>query len=156
MKRLMMAGWCVAAVAAALADTWYVDDDNYGNSGNGTSAAAAFGTIQEAMDNSSLRSGDTVILMPGTYDQGSTAYAKGGGTAARVYVPKGNITIRSSTGKPEDVHIVGKYDTSEGNDHGIGPDSMRCLASASSDVIVQGVTFRDGATSLTNGHGGGV
>ena len=66
MKRLMVAGWCVAAVAAALADTWYVDDDNYGSSGNGTSAAAAFGTIQEAMDNSSLRSGDTVILMPGT------------------------------------------------------------------------------------------
>ena len=156
MKRLIVAGWCVAAVAVAGADTWYVDDDNYGSSGDGRSAATAFGTVQEAMDNSNLRSGDTVILMPGTYDQGGAGYTKGSGVAARVYVPQGNITIRSSTGKPEDVHIVGKYDTSEVNDHGIGPDSMRCLASASSAVIVQGVTFRDGATSLTNGLGGGV
>ena len=68
MKCLMVAGWCVAVFAAASAGTWYVDDDKYGSSGDGRSAATAFGTIQEAMDNASLQEGDTVILMPGTYD----------------------------------------------------------------------------------------
>ena len=164
MKRLMMAGWCVAAVAAALADTWYVDDDNYGNSGNGTSAAAAFGTIQEAMDNSSLKSGDTVILMPGTYDQGSDVTTGGQGMAARVVVKKANITIRSSTGKAEDVHIVGQLDNSEGNDHGMGSSSMRCIADTGvAGVVVHGVTIRNGSTVPTilnkgtpDGRGGGI
>ena len=164
MKRLMVAGWCVAAVAAAMAETWYVDDDNYGSSGDGRSAATAFGTIQEAMDNASLTAGDTVILMPGSYDQGGDVTTGGQGMAARVVVKKANITIRSSTGKAEDVHIVGHLDNSAGNDHGMGTGAMRCLADTGvTGIVVHGVTFRNGATTpeilksgSPDGRGGGI
>ena len=44
----------ITAVTCSAANVWYVDDDNYGSSGDGRSATTAFGTIQEAMDNSNL------------------------------------------------------------------------------------------------------
>ena len=178
MKRLALVGWCVAAmatVAIADANTWYVDDNNYNeNYANaaayiaagydGTSPEKAFGTIQAVMDYSGLVAGDTVILLPGTYDKGSGTITGGQGMAARVVVKKANVTIRSSTGKAADVHIVGNMDTSAENDHGMGPSSMRCIADTGvTGIVVQGVTIRNGSTVLTilkdgnpDGRGGGV
>ena len=56
---------------------WYVDDDNYGKAGmDGATPETAFGTIQEAIDAETTSSGDTIKVLPGTYNQGSVEEKK--------------------------------------------------------------------------------
>ena len=82
MKRMIPCLTMFAATAAAFAaNTWYVDDDNYNESYataadyiaagfDGTTTNKAFGTIQMAIDATTTKSGDTILVCPGTYDKG--------------------------------------------------------------------------------------
>ena len=51
--------------STALADTWYVDGDG----------SADYQTIQEALDHQNTKSGDTIIVMPGTYTGSNSVVA---------------------------------------------------------------------------------
>ena len=74
------------------ANIWYVDDDNYGKAEmDGKSPETAFGSIQEAIDAETTSSGDTIKVLPGTYNQGSVEEKKDDDTVltrSRVYINK--------------------------------------------------------------------
>ena len=68
---------------AFAANTWWVDDDNYGAAVRDGSEEHPFGSIHEALTNAACVAGDTIKVKPGTYDKdydertvtiGSTGY----------------------------------------------------------------------------------
>ena len=167
---LMMALGASISCVDLLAAEYFVDAVNGSDAYDGTAAKWAGGestvgpkkTIQAAVDLVANGNGTTITLLPGVYDEGGDINtAKNNGTdnvqSNRVVIKKNKVTIRSSTGKAKDVHIVGRKSTAAGNDHGIGAGAMRCLALnyAVSGAVVVGVTFRDGATQADM-RGGGV
>ncbi len=134
---VLFSALCVAFVASA-ANTWYVDDDNYNASGDGNSAAAAFGTIQEAVNAAST--GDTVKVLPGMYDKGVTY---DGYMNSRVVATNKVLTVESTEGK-EVTHIVGAHTTDVS---GYGEDAIRCIFArppTGGKVKFIGFTIRDG------------
>ena len=131
-------------VAAHAANVWYVDAGNYGKPGlDGTTPEKAFGTIQDAVDNSSCGAGDTVWVAPGVYDKGGKL--EGDVRLTRVIVGKA-ITIRATSSDPSQTVIAGQWDP-EATD-GIGNGAVRCV-SASGGAIVWGFTLRNGAAHAT-------
>ena len=142
--------FCLGALLAATvtgasaANTWWVDDDNYGKTGlDGTDAAKAFGTIQDALDNPSFAAGDTVKVLPGTYDRGET-YNASSGMTNRIAVTKACTIV--STGGAAVTHIVGRH-SADTTYYGIGPDAIRCIYANANPVRIEGFTLRDGASS---------
>ncbi|MBR6586229.1 MAG: hypothetical protein IKK82_02300, partial [Kiritimatiellae bacterium] len=127
------------------ANIWYVDDDNYGKAGmDGATPETAFGTIQEAIDAETTSSGDTIKVLPGTYNQGSVEEKKDDDTVltrSRVYINK-KVNI-VATGSKDETHIVGKLDNG-----GAGGNAIRCIrvASAGNGSTLTGFTIRDSAT----------
>ena len=163
---LSMAVVAAATGTTCLAAEYFVDRQNGSDSYDGTASVWAGGestvgpkqSIQAAVD---LADGsDTIItVLPGVYDNGGGESNDGSYIQAnRMLVKKSNVTIRSSTGKPEDVHIVGQLSTEAGNNHGIGEGAMRCIAnlSTASKIVVHGVTLRNGASITDSTRGGGV
>ena len=119
---ILVAGMAMSSVAA---NTWWVDDDNFGKGGlDGKSAKTAYGTIQDALNDAKFEEGDTVKVLPGVYDQGG-AYLETAGVTNRVLITK-KCTIISTDGKSV-THIVGKKDTS--NAYGLGSAAVRCVSS---------------------------
>ena len=133
------------AFSAPGADTWYVDDDKYGASGNGESLATAFGTIQEAVARASA--GDTVLVAPGTYSRGSSKVS-GDSTSSRVVINK-NVTVKSIEGA-EKTFIVGAPDFENEPLHGLGPNAVRCVALSSAGAVLEGFTLTGGHVSHTS------
>jgi len=127
------------------ANIWYVDDDNYEKAEmDGKSPETAFGTIQEAIDAETTSSGDTIKVLPGTYNQGSVEEKKDDDTVltrSRVYINK-KVNI-VATGSKDETHIVGKLDNG-----GAGGNAIRCIrvASAGNGSTLTGFTIRDSAT----------
>ena len=163
---LSMAVVAAAAGTTCLAAEYFVDRQNGSDSYDGTASEWEGGestvgpkqSIQAAVDRAD-GNGTIVTVLPGVYDNGGGESNNGSHIQAnRVLVKKSNVTIRSSTGKPEDVHIVGQLSTAEGNNHGIGEGAMRCIAnqSAATNIVVQGVTLRNGASITDSIRGGGV
>ena len=147
---------------AKAANTWYVDDDNYGKEGlTGKTAELAYGTIQDAINKAS--SGDTIYVAPGVYSNGTGSAVSSWG-ASRIGWNNKKLFIYS-TGNASDTHIVGNKNP--GTDIGTGEGAIRCLAiydnsgTACAGTVIKGFTFRDGST-LTNSsntyanRGGGV
>ena len=174
MKRNVLVLTMVLGASIPFADLsaaeYFVDAAHGSDSYDGTAATWAGGestvgpkkTIQAVVNLIADGNGTTITLLPGVYDEGGDVNtAKNNGTdnvqSNRVVIKKNKVTIRSSTGKAKDVHIVGRKSTAAGNDHGIGAGAMRCLAVnyAVSGAVVVGVTFRDGASESAT-RGGGV
>lgn len=140
-----------AAVAADAANTWYVDDDNFGRSGlTGKSGELAFGTIQDAIAQAS--SGDTIYVAPGEYKEGT-----GGNTSSyglsRIGWNNKKLFI-FSTGGAAETHIVGRKSAENGI--GTGADAVRCVTiydpnRTAAGTVIKGFTFRDGSTT-TGSH----
>ena len=165
---------CVFAVSMALAAglplagfaaEYFVDAVHGSDSYDGTAAKWAGGestvgpkkTVQAAVNLVANGNGTTITLLPGVYDEGGAENSNSYIQSNRVVVTKSNVTLRSSSGKAKDVHIVGRKSTAPGNDHGIGEGAMRCLAVNKnvSGVVAFGITFRDGASITTDTHRGG-
>ena len=124
------------AVCASAADEWFVDDDNYGKVGmDGKSELSAFGTIQEAINKT--KAGDTVTVLPGTYDRDPVPHATFG--YSRVWIPRA-ITLRSRDGAAA-THIVGAPDPETGT---CGSNACRCICAPYANIVVKGFTLRDG------------
>jgi len=151
---MFLAACLIACTSFADGNVWWVDDDNYGKSGlDGTSAEKAFGTIQDAIDNADCTDGDTIKVMPGTYDQD---YTGSDGVRRRVYVNK-RLTIEA-TGSKNETHIVGRFcPVEEGGDpdYGTGPAAVRCVFVDSAGIgsYLKGFTLRSGASRTESGSG---
>ena len=109
--RKVFVALAVAAVMPAFADgpnVWYVKASNYGLDGlTGEDEEHAWGTLQDAHDNAAA--GDTIYVLPGTYDQGST---KGNSLASRLVVSKQLHFV--ATGSAAETEIVGSTFPSPG------------------------------------------
>ena len=138
---------CLAIQTANAANTWYVDDDNYGKPDlTGKSEALAYGTIQDAIAKAS--SGDTIYVAPGVYSNGTGAAVSSWG-ASRIGWNNKRFYIYS-TGNASNTIIIGNK--SAETDLGIGADAMRCLAiydnsgTSCTGTILKGFTFMGGST----------
>ena len=136
----------VMTVGAAMAEepsTWYVDDDWYGKEGRNGTAEAPWGTIQEAVSAATTKAGDTILVEPGVYSNGTAeATVDGAKRLVRVHVSKKNLTIRSTQGK-EKTHIVGAPDPLAAD--GIGEGSVSCVcAETGYALVLEDLTIRDG------------
>ena len=144
---LVIAGVLMLACTAKAANTWYVDDDNYGKEGlTGKTAELACGTIQDAINKAS--SGDTIYVAPGVYNQGTGNSAASYGLS-RIGWQNKKLFIYSTHGADK-THIVGKK--SSESDSGVGADAMRCVTIYDNDgtlcsgSVIKGFTLRDGGT----------
>ena len=144
----MLAG---AAMFAAEANVWYVDDDNYNASGDGTSAEKAFGSLQEANDNANVKDGDIIKVLPGVYNQGAGTVHAENSRLSRLVVTK-RLRFEAVGGK-DSAHIVGVLSSAAEK---YGPDGMRCVyvASTAKGTQFHKFTFRDGSANGSNGSGG--
>ena len=145
-KVLLAVGACAAALFG-FADEWTVAQDGSGD----------YTTIQDAIDASTTKAGDTIWVKPGVYATGgrSTAYDTGITDYARVLVTK-RLNIIATSDDPADTHIVGAADPVSAYDGrtygGRGTNAVRCVrfdlnASDNKNAepsIIRGFTIRDG------------
>ena len=166
------------ALNGLCANTWYVDDDNYseacGDSAtayiaagfDGTTTNKAFGTIQAAISYSNCKAGDTIKVMPGTYDKGYYTETPSGSNKMRnrLYINKKLNIV--AYGTKEETHIVGRWmPTSEGGNatYHTGTNAIRAVRvpSGGRGSTLRGFTIRDSAvggvaTSAGGYMGGGI
>ena len=141
MKLNVLLACVLATSVASAADTWWVDDDNYGKPGMTGAEDAAFGTIQEAVKKAA--SGDTIKVKPGTYDQGAVSEADN--TPSRVFIKDKALTILA-TGSRDDTFIVG---VNKGISH---DDNIRCIyASNAAGTRISGFTLKNGGCLKNDG-----
>ena len=162
-KTFALALAVACAAVSSFAATYYVDANKGNDDWNGEAATAAADvetskvgpkkTVQAAVDLAD-GSGTTVILAPGVYAEGGRENDNSWVHSNRVVITKSNVTVRSSTGRPEDVHIVGKLADTDTADR-MGPGAMRCMASNKNvaNAVAVGITFRDGAGRITGDSG---
>ena len=147
----------MVTMAAFAANTWWVDDDWYGQGGNG-SEERPFGTIQDAIDASTTLSGDTVKVKAGVYNKGGKR-AVDGDCYSRVVVSK-QVTILAVDGRSQ-TFIVGAPDPASANAYGLGNDATRCVCfnASTGGARLEGFTLCNGRTGngdSVKGYGGGV
>ena len=141
----------------------YVDGDNGSDSNGGYAEDDAKKTFAGAFDE--LYSGDRLVVLPGTYDEGTMGPQVGPVTGsvaptigARVVVPE-NFTLESRDG-PEATVIVGADATDSEATGGRGADAVRCVF-LESGAKIKGFTIRGGRThsaseNIDDTYGAGV
>ena len=159
MKNVTMIIALMMVFAVSAADTWYVDASKSAGSGDGKSPATAFHTIQEAVNAAAVD--DTVIVLPGVYDEGSMVGQSSTGNNykqhARVKIAR-RITLKSRDGR-ESVHIVGKYNgfpgETDGNDT---TNTIQCvwIDAAAKGTVIEGVTLRGGSCCTKSSGAGAI
>ena len=143
--------------------TLYVDAVNGSDTNDGSSESAAFQTLAAAM--AAADYGDTIIVLPGTYDSGTmtpsqaeSCYTAAPTLPARVVV-KAGVTLESRDGAEATV-IKGAASTSSGRSDGCGDGAVRGVFLCAGATL-RGFTVTGGRTLyLTTGTidamGGGV
>ena len=125
--------------ALRIGGTLYVDATNGSDANDGASESAAFKTLAAAMSVADY--GDTVVALPGTYDEGTmvptlaqSCYTVEPTLPARVVVKKG-VTLESRAGAATTV-IKGAASTSSGRSDGCGDGAVRGV------FLCEGATLR--------------
>ena len=134
------------------ANIWYADANKADDTGDGKSPETARRHIQSLIDDESVVDGDTIVVLPGTYDHEVTTDAND--YPARVYVNK-SLTIKGLDGRKGDTHIVGVKGNTE---TGIGEGAARAISVNADNVVIEGLTIRDGYApgTATETYGGGI
>lgn len=147
---------------SAVAADWYADAVNGNDLWDGTSSSFVSGTtgpkktLQAALDIETLKSDDTLWLLPGDYNEGSNVWDG----VSRGCVKTAGLRVKS-TGGAAVTFITGENDPAA--DYGYSATrGMRCLAvdSAASGVVIEGVFLRNGCAPYggsdgAHGYGGG-
>lgn len=155
MKKLLVVVVLAAFAATVLAvepRTIYVDQ-SVATSGDGTTWAKAFKTIQEGVNAASKEVVDTVLVTNGVYDSGSVVYTKT--QYVRVKIDR-KVILKSVEGK-EKTHVVGCIGDGLGNADADGNEPIAGIGvtSAGAGTIVEGFTIRDCGTWASLGQVGG-
>lgn len=153
---------CYATIRGGV---YYADAENGSDSNDGLTEAAAFKTLAAAMAAADYM--DTVIALPGTYDEGSMlqSLAQSGGSVeptlpSRVVV-KGGVTLESRDGAAATA-IVGATSDDASAVKGCGPGAMRAVflckgATLRGFTVTGGATLYSAENTMTvNDYGGGV
>ena len=166
-----------ALVAPLYGSSWYVRPGGASDpDALGYNATCAFGTLCQAMTNSALMAGDTVVALPGVYDAESMSLGNSYKVRARAVVPSG-VTLAARDGWTN-TFIKGAACRVEDSDHsntaaynnhiaGMGTNSIRGVYLKDATAVVRGFTFtncyvrgaKDDGSSLHNdieGCGAGV
>lgn len=147
MRRLSFLAGILSVVGGLQAATYYADASRVDDSGDGLTLVTAKRHIQAAVDLAAA--GDTVLVAPGVYNEGTTRDTLSKGqNESRVVLNKA-ITLKSLQGKAV-THIVGAWDPA-GDANGLGPNAIRCITSTDTTVAgttIEGFTIRDGATHI--------
>lgn len=131
---------CLGVVVNGSAATFYVDRQRPDDSGAATDWSSAKRSIQAAID--IAKAGDTVLVRPGVYDEGSTV-SPNHAHSNRIVCTK-DITIESTDGAEATI-IMGRRDLADpGTYHGLGPDALRCVYMSVGRL--KGFTLTGGAT----------
>ena len=139
------------ATAAHAANTWWVDDDWYGQGGNG-SEERPFGTIQDAIDASATQSGDTIKVKAGVYNKGAISYSGGGATLNRVVIKK-KVHLVAVDGR-KNTFIVGAPHSASSE---MGASATRCILYPNltdGGTTIEGFTICGGCTADVNDYAG--
>lgn len=143
------------SVAPVYSTDWYVDDDG-DDSATGFLPKCAKKTLVAGA--ACLAAGDTLWVLPGTYDSGSNRV--GDVTIwSRVVVPA-NTTVKSTDG-PEATIIKGADATIGRDDYGCGTNAIRCVTLDRPNSRLSGFTLTGGRVDRTfrntlSGMGAGV
>jgi hypothetical protein len=134
--------------------TVHVDRTRPNDSGDGLSWATAKRTIQAAVD--AAAAGDTILVAPGIYDEG-TRVTPSGYLRNRLVVTK-NVTVESTEGADATV-ILGERDPVDTTFQGTGANAVRCVFMSAGTL--KGFTLTGGAsgsetTEDVNNRGGGL
>ncbi len=141
----------MVTMAAFAANTWWVDDDWYGQGGNG-SEERPFGTIQDAIDASDTQSGDTIKVKAGVYNKGAISYSGGGATLNRVVIKK-KVHLVAVDGR-KDTFIVGAPHSASSE---MGASATRCILYPNltdGGTTIEGFTICGGCTADVNDYAG--
>lgn len=142
-------------------DRWYVDCTNGSDTaGFGYNPACAFKTIARALTNATLKTGDTVALMPGVYEEGkmwqdathvipSRAVVRNG-TTLEAEGTAAETIIRGLASDDEDAPTSATYKPYTA---GLGKNAIRCVWTESG-AVVRGLTLENGHTRGFNDDGG--
>lgn len=150
----------LGTAAFAVPKTVYVDR-NVASSGDGSSWASAFKTIQEGVNAASETEVDTVLVAPGEYgeDQGAVRVTVGDRTQlCRVNITK-KLILKSRDGK-KTTHIVGRRGNGSGGNDAHGNEPVMCVLvrnASNEDAVgatIEGFTIRDGEMSSSLGKVG--
>ena len=136
---------------------YFVATNGVDTAGGGTTEAAAFRTIQYAVD--TAQSGDIVTLLPGDHIEGLTENTDG---RSRVYINNKALTLRSKRGEDgkyqRDVtRIVGVWDedVDETTPVGMGDGAVRCVVVSTTKTTgtrFEGITFYRGSTCYNDNN----
>lgn len=151
-KIVFMLAASIGFLNAYAGNTWWVDNRaaNAADTNSGTEQEP-FLTIQAAADNPELEEGDTILVKPGTYASGGAVDAWSG-MSNRVYLAK-KVVLKSTGGKAA-TFIVGAKSPGSADEHGRGPNAVRCVFSETVGTIIEGFTLR-GGTASTSGDAAG-
>lgn len=131
-------GYTVQAVFLAAR---YVDASEGDDANDGTSPAAAWRTLQYAVDTAPV--GGMVLAAPGTYSEGRTYNAS---HSNRVSITR-NVVLKSSTGAEQTFIVGAKDDTPAADPYGRGTNAVRCVYM--SNGALEGFTLTGGATGVS-------
>ena len=153
MRKSAIGIMCALALAAAGANTWWVEDEGGVDAAGRGSEAAPFQTIQYAIDTASA--GDTIWVKPGVYDKGGAESTNTTTHLNRVVLKK-KVYLKS-TGGAAVTHIVGAPDPDTAD--GVGPKGVRCMIAPSDNsalgATISGFTLRDGYGDVDKHRSGG-
>lgn len=142
-----------AVVEALYTNVWYAAVDGDDSAAGSTPGTAM--TLQGALSNPGIMSGDRVLALPGEYSEGEMVQGDGFEIKARAVVPAG-VSLESVFGNSETV-IKGRAAATKDEPitvgwsvRGMGVDAMRCVYLNQSSKV-KGFTLTDGFTRVKVG-----
>ncbi|MBQ6915006.1 MAG: hypothetical protein IJQ65_04735, partial [Kiritimatiellae bacterium] len=136
----------IEAVYATAPLTWYVDANGGDDANTGFHPSNAFKTVIRATTNLALRSGATIKLLPGRYDEGYYD-VKSAWTRSRARLPDG-VTMESTDGADKTIIVGAPSPTPLGKSGwGLGTNCVRCLQ-IGKRAVLRGVTLADGRAAI--------